>query len=231
MNYRIVPVRLHGDSFYSGTHSFLFHCVPKVASRSILKVCRTACPDGWRIAEKGYYDNKFFSKVKDDLYRFAFVRHPFSRLLSFYFDKFVNYDGSQGKKDMFARFKKLTPSSTLKELIAWLATPEGDDRDADPHYCSQHIYVCTSDGKRAVDYLGYFDQLGAGMEHVRSHLGMPPFELPELNSNLGAVRKHPVNTAAGDYTKYLDEADLKILAKRYEADLDLLGFKTALTPA
>jgi len=223
MTHRVVPLHLHGDSFYSPSPAFLFHCVPKVASRSILNLCRGACPEGWRIAEKGYHDTSFFSDVKEELFRFAFVRHPFSRVLSFYFDKFVNYDGSEGKKQMFARLPKLSPTTTLKEFIAWLGSSRGDDRKADPHFCSQYTFVYTKDGQRAVDYLGHFDQLANGMQHIQQHLGLAPAALPQLNSNLGPARRHPVDTSA-DFRKYLDAADIRILSKRYEADLDLLGF-------
>ncbi len=230
MDHHTLPVNLHGDCYYSASRSFLFHCVPKVASRSILKMCRETCSDGWRLVEKGYHDTRFFADYPGELFRFAFIRHPFSRVVSFYYDKFVNYDGSEGKKNMFARMRKLTPASTLKEFIAWLATSAGDDRKADPHYCSQHLFVQTKNGKPAVDFLGRIEQLDTSIEYIWQRLGLPLVELPQLNSNQGAARKHPVNTSE-DYMKFLDESDIKILNKRYEADLDLLASANGLVTA
>lgn len=217
-----MPVNLNGDSFYSEKANALFHCVPKVASRSILNLCAESFPDGYCVKEKRLPKAAFYEGLKQSPFSFAFVRHPIERAVSFYFDKCVNYDGSEGKKQMFSRYSQLKPEMTIKEFIAWLGSGEGRDTAADHHFCSQHLFTHSRNWRKCVDFIGYFNKLNEGISHVWTQLEREVPILPHLNANRD--RSKPVNTSA-DYQKYLDASDIRALHKRYEADFDLFDFE------
>jgi Sulfotransferase family len=218
-----MPVNLNGDSFYSEQANVLFHCVPKVASRSILNLCAESFPDGYCVKEKGLTKAAFYEGLKHSPFSFVFIRHPIQRTVSFYFDKCVNYDGSEGKKQMFGRYRQLKPEMTIKEFIAWLGSDEGRDADADHHFCSQHLFTHSRNWKKCVDFIGYFNKLNEGISHVWTRLEREVPILPHLNANTDPERSKPVDTST-DYHKYLDTSDIRALYKRYEADFDLFDF-------
>ncbi len=218
-----IPVNISGDSFYSREGSALYYCVPKVASRSILGLCTTTFPDGFRIKEKDVPHPEFCQSIEGSPFRFAFVREPIERALSFYFDKCVNYDGSIAKVKLFARYQNLKPTTELNDFIRWLNSTEGRDATADHHFCSQHLFLYSRDWKKCVDYVGYMNTLPSDLARVWSRLGheLPP--MPHLNSNADPkVRKVVISSA--DYLKKLDPSQIRALRKRYEADYDLFNF-------
>lgn len=220
-----IPRFVHGDSYFLPSQRLLFLCVPKVGSRTILNVLRAAAPDGWRLQERDLGSTAFFAKYPEQQFRFGFVRHPYSRALSFYYDKFSNYDGSEGKKAMFARHPGLRPEMPLKEFLRWLAGPDGaDGRSSDPHYTSQHLYLYTRDGKQATDHIGRIESLETDLTAILTRFKLPVVEIPRLNSNIGPARKSPIDTMA-DPAQYLDAEDSELLYKRYEKDFTYFGFK------
>jgi hypothetical protein len=74
MEHTVRPAILYGDSYYSPVGRFLCHCVPKVASRSLLALLGQAFPDGSRIKHLDLGGKDFFDAVPGDLFRFAWVR-------------------------------------------------------------------------------------------------------------------------------------------------------------
>jgi hypothetical protein len=221
----VAPVNLSGDSFYSHKDNILYYCIPKVASRSILELCFTVFPEGYRIGEKKISKHQFFDSIEKHPFRFAFVRDPIERILSFYFDKCVNYDGSEGKKQMFARYKYLYPTIPLKTFIKWLGSDEASDKNADHHFCSQYLFLYSNQWKRCVDYVGYLQTIEQDIVNIGSHIGREISVLPHLNSNANP-KERKIVTLAKDYLDYLDSSNIRLLQKRYEADYDLFNFKS-----
>jgi hypothetical protein len=221
----LIPINFSGDSFYSEKDKILYYCIPKVASRSILDVCAQTFYDGYRFSEKQIYQHPSFSSKEKYPFRFSIVRDPIERALSFYFDKCVNYDNSEGKRLLFSRYKNLSYSMQLKEFIRWLTTEEGSDNNADHHFCSQYLFIYSSSGKKCVDHLGYLNTLDEDLAYVWARLGHEIPLLKCLNSNSNSKERKKF-ILSRKYLSYLDSSDIRILQKRYEADYELFKFKS-----
>lgn len=218
-----VPINISGDSFYSPEAGVLYLCVPKVASRSILQICESSFADGRVLKEQKVDYHRLFQSLSKTVFSFSFVRDPIERVLSFYYDKCVNFDGSPGKVAMFARYKNLEPTIELNNFIKWLNSDEGQDYNADHHFCSQYLFIYSRDWKKCVNYVGNFKTLPDDLSSIWTRLGRVLPTLPHLNSNAdSSIRKMIIPSC--NYASELSSAQIRALRKRYEADYDLFDF-------
>ncbi len=81
---------LRSEKMVSRKYRCLWLCNPKVGSRSIMAALRTADPDIEVIRDQPIRDICALRPEVKDYYSFAFVRHPFQRALSFYWEVFFS---------------------------------------------------------------------------------------------------------------------------------------------
>lgn len=156
----------------------------------------------------GFYTLKSFKKKWPDLYLFAFVRNPLSRLYSSYANKVLDAK-KLGIKNQFKEFG-VTFDTTFDEFVRIVA--DLPDHLSDRHFRSQSWFV-SLDGVLVLDYMGKLESFNEDWEVLREKFDFP--ELPHKNtSSLGKVsfRDH--------YTK----ETYSLALERYRDDIELLGY-------
>lgn len=152
-------------------------------------------------------------------FKFAFVRNPWSRLVSFY--KYLGYAERLSFSDfVHGEFmeKEWGPNR-------WFVGP-------------QYEYVFDEEGKQLVDYIGKFEELQKGFDFVCAQLKIPQTELPFVNPtghDKGSMRAlkdlvkkvspfHTYIESYDHYSKYYDPETQRVISDLYAKDIDNFGY-------
>lgn len=216
------------EYFIFDQQQLVYISVPKVACTSI------------KIALMGHADHRndeyaHYMQVHQDLkslhyprlpararsyFKFAFVRNPFDRLVSFYEDKVCrpvqhngryHFDSAYNTRLIRTLFgTSFTPNMAFTDFVRLVARVP--DWLADAHFKSQYSMLYR--GKRKIpDFIGHFETLDRDWATLTKQYGIPP---------LG--RKNA--TTARDWrTYYLDKSVIDMVAARYRDDIRLLGYE------
>ena len=168
-----------------------------------------------------YIRSRLPPPVYDKMYKFAFIRNPYARLVSEYFWKRKQYCFRLGLDCRTMSFTQFI-QSLKRRFPALLAQPHSEVS----HYIPQYLFVCDEDDKILVDYIAkYEDGLETGLEHVFQHLGIShdgPVKLPKTN-----VTK----TSREHYSSYYTPTTQKIVANLYRKDFEIFGYSLELEGA
>ena len=205
---------LRAEKVVSRRYGFLWICVPKAASRSLIEALLAVDP-GAEIIRGRTLEQIFRDRpAVRGYYSFAFMRHPGRRAFSFYADKHVKLARSpQASADFIEPYHGVRRGMGFAALCRWLNTPYGSDAFADRHWLSQHRQVRLPDG-RLPDFVGRFERLDADWEMLSSRLGLPRRPLRRINPG-------PPDLAADEH---LDGGTAALLRRRYAADFRLGGY-------
>ena len=228
------PMDLHAQKIISRRYGYVWLSVPKVASTSLTSALRAVTPDAEVLY--GLSAAQLFARWPETrhYYRFAVVRHPFTRALSFHTElhRFAtHYRGNHKFRNkqmrisrLFARFHGLAGTVDFDDYCRWLLTPYASDAVADRHFSSQHMQIDAEDG-RPLDFIGRFEHLEADFSQVLERLGLPKAALPQLNTMAGwQSSPAAVDAARSISTRQLTAANKALLAARYAEDLNLGGY-------
>ena len=185
----------------------MFIHVPKAAGTSIIKaftqgdVCK-GMSDPFRgyTAPAQYYKHFFGDQFFNSVYKFAFVRNPWDRLLSAYsYLERMNWLKYLGKTGSFKNFVKnwITKKRLYKDV----------------HLIPQHYFICDSNGKLLVDYLGRFETLNDDIQAISN----------QINFNIDI--KHFNKSTHDNYRNIYDEEMKTIVETLYEEDIHLFNYK------
>ena len=202
---------------------FLFVHVPKTAGTSITNCIRPFADDpasyfenrflerlGIRVNLFSPYRRKRFrthataldvkrnlpADVYDRLYKFTFVRNPWSMLASLY--RFIPSRPRHRKA-------KIVAAMTFDEFVdTWTLRPE----------VHQKRWVCDSRGDVIVDYIGRYESLSHDFQHVCNHLGIECL-LPHDNRGPGSA----------DYRELYSKRLETLVADRLSEDIDLFEYQ------
>lgn len=154
-----------------------------------------------------------------DHYAFAFVRNPWTRLVSCYRDKIRGEVGDftgfaeSGVAHCLAHYGVFTPAMTFADFVHAVAAIPDDQ--ADEHFRAQAGYVTNAAGAIAVDFVGRYESFTEDFAHVGRTIGLP------TNLRLPKLQAAPPADPAGYYTP----AIIEIVARRYQRDLALFGYR------
>lgn len=207
------PPGLGAEKIVSHRYRFVWLCVPKAASRSLMATLRDADPDAEVFNQVAARDLLRHRPATADYFTFAFVRHPYHRVYSFYADVLHRPHACRWFID---QYHGIAPGMAFDDLCAWLASPYGDDAFADRHWLSQHRQVRFAG--RPPDFLGRCENIDTDFAEVARHLGLPQKTLPHLN----AARRPHADPARRDAA--LAERNRERLYARYRADFALGGY-------
>jgi hypothetical protein len=155
----------------------------------------------------------------DEFFKFAFVRNPWSRLVSVY-----RYLGLA--EDM--PFKKF-----LVEKFA------GDDQWEHRLFrVPQYDFLFDADDRRLVDYVGRLENLQSDFGEVCRTIGIAPLDLPHVNEtgkNRTAMNSfkqvlkrispfHRIYDEHAYYTEYYDYESIEIVERLYSRDIKTFGY-------
>ncbi len=225
---------IRAEKIISRKHRYLWVCNPKVGSRSIIAALSSGDPDAEIIKNKSVSEIYALYPEVRDYFSFAFIRHPFDRALSLYSEIHLSPESYQGAQRQHKREKRqtffdscygLAEASSFDAYCRWLNTPFGSDTCADRHFLSQHLQMRRDDG-RLPDFIGRLENVDQDMKRVAMKVGMPPPELPMLNTMAGWQPTPPdtLEVARSEMRAHLTERNRALLSTRYAADLELGGY-------
>ena len=133
------------------------------------------------------------AEVWEGCFSFAFVRHPFDRIQSFYAYLGMMVDRRQGPglRNLLYAMPFFERGDPLRwpAIQAYLATGGFSEFIrhpaflADPGARSQHAMLADGDGRVLVDFVGRFERLAADFARVTARLGLPEVPLPKHNAS------------------------------------------------
>lgn len=205
-------------------HRFVFVRVPKNASTVIsLSLFRNITGEqgsNASLAKKRIFNTPTslsFGQVKevmDTYYKFAFVRDPFSRILSAYLQK-IQRGGSE-RKAKYKRFIRkrlnLNPGHEISFDVFIRYLDSGGLMD-DPHWTPQYCYIDLF-GPSQLDFTGKVENLTPDLQAVYTRIfGENSFTLPDFSKKVTGAKN-----SLDDY--YTPESQ-KIIRRLYKRDLVL----------
>lgn len=170
-----------------------------------------------------YVRFKYLTQAMFDAYfKFAFVRNPWSRLVSIY--RFLGHD----QKIDFRTFLLGPFKNYIFENQHWFVGPQSD-------------FVYSKEGKLLVDYLGHFEDLQNGFDHVCRQIDITQRKLPHVNKSennnplpneiINQISEGPGGKPGStefpvhqDYRDYYDEDTIDCVADLYRKDIEMFGY-------
>lgn len=202
----------------SHRHRFIFAAVPKTGTHSVRAALREHMADD-DIEQVGLFVNKRFpfddlaairhghlglAQVRPYLgeetfasyFKFAFVRNPFDRFVSYC--AFMTRNGDIFQKE---------PQSVMEHLLF--------NEPPEQHilFQPQYTVLADDDGRLLTDMVGRVEEMQASYDAICERIGIPSRVLEQVNSS-----------QRGDYRKYYNQPLVDGVAARYGRDLELFGY-------
>jgi hypothetical protein len=161
----------------------------------------------------------------DDYFKFAFVRNPWSKLVSEYFYVQREMNGSYGRS--FSEFvqdmvmvleSNNAPSHKRRSVLDRTAT------DGFPELCQlpmcheprQLPWLVDEHGTMCMDFIGRFENFQEDFDEVCRRIGIKEQTLPHVNAS-----KH------GHYSEYYDTETAELVGQVFTDDIKLWGYEYA----
>lgn len=197
------------------THRFLFVHIQKTAGTSITRALHAIPGTRPLFHPHSLMKHVVLTEEQNALFKFAFVRNPWDRLLSWY-----NMILNKGPINRFMSYV-LANARSFSEFIDCVETVADTDGSADstvPYLKSiaynQLDYISTPDGQLNIDFIGRFENLNGDFAAVCRRL------------NLGAITlEHANRYAHADYRSYYTDRDIEKVRRLYERDILQFGYK------
>jgi len=170
---------------------FVWFRVAKCATRTIYRILSNVKfdKDGYNLTYEPYKYNDFF--------KFAFIRNPFDRLVSCYFNKVHKRENNVLSFD---------PNMSFKDFVEMVyRTP---DEVANIHFRSQSKLM-----PKNMDFIGKLEKFDEDINCVLNKLDIQIDNIPRINTT---TRKH--------YSYYYNRKLIDMVKQRYEVDLKAFGF-------
>jgi hypothetical protein len=152
--------------------------------------------------------------VYHNYFKFTFVRNPWDRLLSCYMSKVV--------PERFAGSFKTYSNVAFRDDMSFQEFAEAvcliPDEEANIHFCSQHVFVCSrASGKNVLaDFVGRFENLEEDFEIVTKRIGIDA-QLPHA-ADTSSTR------GSRSYRDFYDEKLARMVGERYREDVEIFGY-------
>lgn len=130
-------------------------------------------------------------------YKFAFVRNPFDRFISFC--AFMTRMNDSFDRD---------PKGVMRHLL-FTAPPTSHVL-----FQPQHLFVTGADGELLTDRIGRVEQMQESYDDICRHIGIASASLGKTNAS-----------KRGDYRQYYDQQLIDGVARLYARDLELFGYE------
>lgn len=202
----------------SHQHRFIFAAVPKTGTHSVRQALREHL-SAEDIEQVGLFVNKRFpyeqlaairhghlslhqvrpfvgEDVFRDYFKFAFVRNPFDRFVSYC--AFMTRD-----RDIFQR----SPQAVMHHVL-FVEPPEQHIL-----FQPQHTVLADPEGRLLTDMVGRVEEMQASYDAICARIGIPSRVLEQVN---GSKR--------GDWRQYYTPQLRDGVAARYGRDLELFGY-------
>ena len=135
--------------------------------------------------------------VYAQMFKFAFVRNPWSRLVSWY--EYILRTDSHHRRDRI---------TGLGGFDAFVDLYTGNPRR------SQWSMLVDADGKLGVDFVGRLDNLEADVAAVATRLGLPPVSLPHRN-----------RAESKPWRDYYTPRSMQWVSDRWRTEIETFGYR------
>lgn len=202
----------------SHLHEFIFVPVPKTGTHSVRQALRHNLGEEDLEQVRLFTDKRFpypelaatdhghlsiaqirphvGSHLVERYFKFAFVRNPFDRFISYC--AFMTRHSGEFQRD---------PQGTMRRYLF----------DSPPtshiHFQSQASLLTDQRGQSEMDFIGRVEHMQSSYDTVCKKLGLPTQTLSRINSS-----------SRGDYRQYYNASLMDGVAKRYRQDLELFGY-------
>jgi hypothetical protein len=153
--------------------------------------------------------------VWDSCFKFAFVRNPWDRLVSWWsmIDNARELVNPLHSPNHFFHYV-LERAHSFEEFLS-RCTDEIVDTDGRKHIFRNQIdYLVDENGAVIVDFIGRFERLQEGFNQVAARLGQTASELPRTNTSRHA-----------QYTEYYTSAMVEDVGRLYARDIEAFGYR------
>jgi hypothetical protein len=157
-------------------------------------------------------------------FKFAFVRNPFDRMVSAFFNSTedITFDDKADlkfdrTKESFTEFLTVLDTYNLHKVKIDLydyVYPKYrlEEWPTHPHFIPQHCFVCDKRGRLVMDFIGRFEDLDSDWARVCIELGQ--------DEKLGHHRK----SNHLPWKSYYTEETKEIVRKIYKKDFEMFGY-------
>lgn len=195
-NRRLQPLcRLTG----SDQHRILWFRIAKNGTRSIAALLREEIGKDLNLDPTAGHSTRYCKRKYRDYYKFTFVRNPWARAVSCYFNKVIV------KNKMFKECQKMS----FEEWIDWLACQ--DLRRVNLH-CRPQSYFFPPNVK--FDFIGRLENFEEDLCELMSHLGITIDCVPHNNKS---DHEH--------YSHYYNDRTREMVRKIYAEDIARFGYE------
>lgn len=132
----------------------------------------------------------------DSFFKFAFVRNPF--------DRFISYCA------FMTRVRGELETKPHQVMRFYIDKPQWQHVLFQP----QHHFVCDAAGSLLTDYIGRVEEMQQSYDHIAHRIGIPTTALQKVNA-----------TRRRDYRSYYTPELVDEVAKLYARDLELFGYE------
>lgn len=199
-------------------HKFIFVAIPKTGTHAVRQALREHLgPED--IEQVGLFVDKRFPMPElaqlehghislqqlrphlppeqfDSFFKFAFVRNPFDRFISFC--------------AFMTRVEKQFEADPHKVMRFFVNNPPWHRILFHP----QHTFVTGADGKLLTDYIGRVEEMQQSYDEIARRIGVPSAQLEKVNAS-----------ERRDYRSYYTAALVDGVARLYARDLQLFGYE------
>ena len=159
-----------------------------------------------------YYEKKKGKNSLQEYFKFTFVRHPISRLVSAYF--FIKNGGYLGaKEDLYFANRVMSTFKDFHEFIEWL-TPSKVWLYV--YFFPQHFFITGRDGTLFQDWIGRYEYIQQDFATLASILKEKGIIVKPLKKKNVTAKKDKV---------ILSKREILKIYEIYKKDFELLGYE------
>src|SRR5690606_5566018 len=149
----------------------------------------------------------------DAAFKFAFVRNPWERLVSWW-SMFDRQRAAPHKANDFGRLVLGAGPTFDAFLASFDAMPDDEFFKTEWLFRSQASMLGYGDGRLAADFIGRFEHMARDWATLAGRLGRPGADLPHVN-----------RSPHGPYQAYYTPRGREIVARHFAADIEQFGYR------
>lgn len=193
----------------------LFIHIQKTGGATLTQALASAFPSGRHLL--GTHDGIAAARAAlqgelDKYFRFAFVRNPWDRLVSWYTMIVSRYTDQTAPWRLWQYVRET--ASTFDEFVE-KCTDTIDDVDGRKSFMFNQLdYLTDTNGRVNIDFIGRFENFEADARSVLDRLGVRPGSLETINATPHAA-----------YRSCYTPRTRQIVAERYARDIEYFGYR------